>query len=119
MSYKKKIGMSILPIKVSHSLTTKYPRTTTLSFATGAAALGSIPAYTLGGMLTQYSQNVLFVYLIALTVHALMAFFTWIFLPESFTLEIRNKLKKERESPWSLCLYPRAIHRLSGFSAGC
>jgi len=64
----------------------------------GAGSLGSLPAFFLGGLITERTKNSLIVYYVALAIHVVLICSTWMFLPESLSVEKRKQLHEEREA---------------------
>ncbi|KAG7092937.1 hypothetical protein E1B28_009241 [Marasmius oreades] len=71
-------------------------RTAALSSMNGWATLGDCMSFVVGGNITTYTQKALPVYYVAASIHALNFLYIAFVLPESFTREKRDNLKRER-----------------------
>ena len=77
----------------------------------GAGSLGSLPAFFLGGLITERTQNSLIVYYVALAIHVVLICSTWIFLPESLSAERRKQLYEEEAETLTTGIQPGGIIR--------
>ncbi|EIW76669.1 MFS general substrate transporter [Coniophora puteana RWD-64-598 SS2] len=72
-------------------------RTTALSTLHGGLALGAAFSLTAGGLITTLTHQPSYVYIISIVLLVLSSAYTFFLLPESFTVEKRSELARERE----------------------